>query len=545
MKPSWHYLVVTAANDAQAAAYEAQIRHRRAQGLLAFAGEVLVVPDTGGRRIGSGGSTINCLRLILSREQAANAAALNAEQIFRKLRILIVHAGGDSRRLPAYSHCGKIFVPLPGECGSAAAPAIFDRLVDLFFRLPPNPDASGQIVVTSGDALVSFDPSAVDLYRPGITALASSASPEEASRHGVFCPGESGAVRLYLQKAGIAEQESAGAIGLDGCSMLDIGVMCFSPVAAAALLRAFCQEGAACQWKPHLERLVLAHGLDLYREICCALGTKATLAHYLAGAQGSGSNWSGADLEPLFPALNSIPLHLHPLKECRFLHFGSTRQLISSGLCWITQDTGMPPETSVLTINTAVAAGGGIAGREAWVEACRVLAPLSLGGRNAVIGAVIKEPLELPQGACLDIARGSDRNGKRAWFIRCYGIDDSFKRSVGAGATFNGMPLAAWLEAAGCAAGDVWGADMPENERTLWNARVFPAERNSGGYRQWLWMYNPLRARPEQINAFHNADRYSAAEIAVLADQDHYYQLRESILASRALPAMAQGDVSQ
>ena len=98
----WNYLILTAANDDQAAAYEAQIQLRRDTAALREVGEVLVVADPRGRRAGSGGSTIECLLEVLRREGATDFS--DAETILRRLRILIVHAGRDSRRLPAYSH---------------------------------------------------------------------------------------------------------------------------------------------------------------------------------------------------------------------------------------------------------------------------------------------------------------------------------------------------------------------------------------------------------------------------------------------------------
>ena len=104
----WDYLIVSASNDAQAAGYEAQLKVRRELGQLAKARVVCVVADPGGRRIGSGASTALCLRRVIEDEGTLAGK-----------RILIVHAGGDSKRLPAYGPCGKIFVPLPGSCEGA------------------------------------------------------------------------------------------------------------------------------------------------------------------------------------------------------------------------------------------------------------------------------------------------------------------------------------------------------------------------------------------------------------------------------------------
>ena len=64
MPTSWDYLIVTAANHPQAAAYEAQIELRRRIGQLTQVRQVLVVADIDGRRIGSSGR--DCLASFLS-----------------------------------------------------------------------------------------------------------------------------------------------------------------------------------------------------------------------------------------------------------------------------------------------------------------------------------------------------------------------------------------------------------------------------------------------------------------------------------------------
>ncbi|MGD0348634.1 MAG: L-fucokinase [Terracidiphilus sp.] len=523
----WDYLIVTAANDPQAAAYQAQIQLRRELGQLAQVREALVIADQDGRRVGSGGSTLQCLAEVLRRECRPGddcGDMLSAETTLRRLRILIVHAGGDSRRLPAYSPCGKIFIPLPGESHSVLGYTLFDRLVAAFLCLPAGAHGTGQVVIASGDALIRFDPAAVRFGAPGISALGAPASPEEAARHGVFCPNADGSVRLYLQKPDVNAQKQAGAIGRDGRTVLDAGVMSFDGAAAARLLAAFRISAA--------REAVLSHGIDLYREVCCALGTETTLAHYIRTARTSGSRLDEVLLASLFAELHPIPLHVQSLEGCGFLHFGSTSQLISSGLELVEQDLGAPPASTVLAIDNEVRAGGGIEGREAWVEGCRISAPLRLRGCNVVVGVDILDPLELAEGACLDISSGRDRKGGQVYFVRCCGVDDTFKHPMAEGATLCGKPLAEWLLAAGVPVSSFWYQATPEAERTLWNARVFPAEREHGAFRRWLWMFDVASATPAQKREFDSADRYSSAEIAVLADHASFHARRAALRAA-------------
>jgi fucokinase len=512
---SWDYLILTASNARQARAYEAQLRLRRELGLLPRVRESFVVADLEDRRIGSGGSTVYSLAQVLERERKRGQAA---EDVFRRLRILIVHAGGDSRRLPAYGPCGKIFVPVPGETHAGLPATLFDLLVPEFRGLPQGAPGRGQIVVASGDALVRFDASNVRLDRPGMTVLGSNAEPAEASRHGVYCLGADDSVTLYLQKPSLAEQKAAGAINAAGKAALDLGVMSLDAASAAVLLDRFDLAGEA-------RERILRHGLDLYREICCAMGSAATVESYVRGARGSGSTWPGEMLAAVYPALRAIPFHVQLVPDSSFLHFGSTRQLVESGLALVQQAHG------TLAIDNSMAGGAAITGGDSWVEGCRLSAPLELAGWNVVVGVDVDEPLGLPREACLDVLCGQDRRGGAVWFVRCYGIKDQFKDAISQGARFCGRPLLDWISAVGATPDEIWPDRLDLAERRLWNARVFPAEPAASGYRRWLWMYDPEIAGAAEKRAFISADRYSAAEIAILADQEAFHLRRIEIRA--------------
>src|SRR5208283_2884528 len=82
-----------------------------------------------------------------------------------------------------------------------------------------------------------------------------------------------------------------------------------------------------------------------------------------------------------------------------------------------------------------------IQGRRAWIEGCSIEAKLILEGLNVVVGADIAEPLTLSEGACFDLSMGFSHDGASVWFLRCYGVNDSFKHTEEAGGTFCGVPL--------------------------------------------------------------------------------------------------------
>src|SRR5262249_5104547 len=115
---TYDLLVLTAANASQARGYEAQLSALARAERLEGCREWMVVPDPGDRRVGSGGATL----LILSR-------LLRERRSLLRERILILHSGGDSRRLPAYAAMGKAFVPLPMEDDAGHQLTLFDLIL--------------------------------------------------------------------------------------------------------------------------------------------------------------------------------------------------------------------------------------------------------------------------------------------------------------------------------------------------------------------------------------------------------------------------------
>ena len=532
MTKIWDYLIVTAANDQQAEAYEFQIRQREAARELQQVRHCLVVPDIEGRRIGSGGSTLHSILRVLQREQSGvgSGSFEDAEAILRGLRILIIHGGGDSRRLPAYSHCGKMFVPLPAQGQLSSASALFDRLVPIFLALgEPNP---AQIVVASGDALILFDASTVKPGRPGITALGSFAPASEAAHHGVFSAHEEGLVRQYLQKPSRDAQIAAGAVNRAGESVLDLGVMSLSASASVQLMRAFFVQGSqehdghGLVWKTSARDALFSKGIDLYREICCSLGADTTFDEYFDAVRASGSILDRTLLAEWFGVLRHIPFHLDIKQRCRFLHFGTTRQLITSGIALLAEDSGKPAK-NMLILNSDVHSE--ITGDHAWIEGCSINGTLTLEGFNTIVGVDVAEPLRLRKGACLDVSPGRNRKSEEVWFLRYYDVDDTFKHSAEQGGTFCGTPLRNWLGALGATAADIWSSEVPEHGRTLWNARVFPALDEPSRFRDWLWLLDIESATAEQKNRFLATDRYSSSEIAVRLDQTKFLARRSKI----------------
>ena len=206
-------LVVTASNEAQARGYRAMV----APLVGSLAEKILVVPDPGGKRVGSLGSTVGVLRKLGD---------------VSKRRVLICHSGGDSKRLPSYAAIGKAFVPVPDSRGKTVS--LFERIVANMeqLRLPK----SGVLVVC-GDVAPEFDFGSCDFSKSGVTGVAYYDSPEEGSRHGVYVPGNGERVRAFLQKPSPSAAKAAGAV-CRGKVAVDTGILWIDPATAKKIVAA-------------------------------------------------------------------------------------------------------------------------------------------------------------------------------------------------------------------------------------------------------------------------------------------------------------------
>ena len=539
MTPGWDYLIVTAANKEQAKAYREQLRIRRDLGLISGVKEILVVADPGGRRIGSGGSTILCLLEVIGRELRLKDKRQHSpavwEEALRRVRVLIVHAGGDARRLPAYSPCGKIFIPVPGESDSALGLTLLDRQLPRYLSLPAPADGSGQVVITSGDVFLDFDSSRLRLNRRGITAIGCFADPKLASAHGVFCPSPDGEVRKFLQKPSVEEQVKQGAIDRHGRAVLDIGIMSLDAAAAVRFVAASkprVERRGKLVWSGRPAGLILGRGLDFYREICCAMGRDTDQRSYITEVRRTGSALSDRELRVLYDAFSRIPFFVETVPSCIFLHFGTMRQLMGSGADLISLDRGISNSHAPIVLNSEIGPAGSVIGKDAWVEGCRVRAALSLGGENIVAGVDVDELLALPQKACLDVLEGEDGSGKKAWFVRCYDIDDQFHLRGDRGGRLNGLTLKEWLRVMDVEKDEVWDRRLSAEERTVWKGRFFPALDSPSQVPAWLWLFNLPSATELQKSVWRESRRLSLADMAGLASHEAFHSRRLGIRAA-------------
>ena len=215
--PVWDYIILTASNEAQANAYRQQIAIRRAKNLLPERTHYAVLPDPDGLRVGSGGATLNALRYVCTQEGT-----------FAGKRILCIHSGGDSKRVPQYSACGKLFSPVPRELPNGRRSTLFDEFIIGMSGVPSR--IRDGMLVLSGDVLLLFNPLQIDAPASGAAAISFKEDVETGKNHGVFQMDEQGNVGEFLHKQTVETLTSRGAVNAQGKVDIDTGAVLFSAV---------------------------------------------------------------------------------------------------------------------------------------------------------------------------------------------------------------------------------------------------------------------------------------------------------------------------
>ena len=527
MKP-YDICIITAVNSRQAEGYRKQLKWRKEQGLLPDETEFLVYPDPQGKRIGSGGSTIYVLCKLL--EDHGYSLDQNNDFYERK-RILVLHSGGDSRRLPAYSAVGKIFTPLPTEKFTA----LFDVLLHNFMQLPLLDD--GQVIVTSGDVLLSFEPDYVAFSDAGVTGVAYPDSPDVASNHGVYVvlpnhsEGNPRKVIDFLQKPDLEELQAANALDHAERAFVDTGIMNFALDAVETLIRASTVERAASSL---YEQIINAEvQLDLYREF-----TFAMLGKFVA-----------QDSILAIEQFQEIPFSVNLLPYCDFFHIGKSKEFLQN-FHTITHASALydfrnftrsnikehPQLKEAFVYNTLVDTNRINPTAPVFIEGCHLNSEIELEGENILTG-IPKDvgSIKLKKGICLTCIpvynplNPLKKSADSSWTSIIYGIEDSFKYTVEDDeCCFLNSNFSDWMKDNGISPTDLW-EDNEEHE--LWNARLFPVSNEPTEAIRLSLFLQDSSTNPYSISQWRAASRVSLQEVLDSIDYDNllgsYFEIEQ------------------
>lgn len=309
--PGWDYIILTASDENQAAGYRAQLAIRQLPANTHFA----VIADEGNQRVGSGGATLSVIRYI---EQHGG---LDGK------KILVIHSGGDSKRVPQYSALGKLFSPVPHEFGGRPS-TLFDEFMIAMSSVPSRL-GSGMLLL-SGDVLLLFNSLLIDYSGRGAAVISFNESVHTGKDHGVYLAGSDGNVKRFLHKQSVETLTKLGAVNENGDVSIDTGAIIFSTDMLKSLYGLIdTDEKYHALVNPTVR-------LSLYGDFQYPLAQDSTLEDfYNEQPEGDFCPELTEARTQIWHALRPYRMKLLRLAPAKFIHFGTSReilQLMSGGI---------------------------------------------------------------------------------------------------------------------------------------------------------------------------------------------------------------------
>ncbi|MBR5316992.1 MAG: bifunctional fucokinase/L-fucose-1-P-guanylyltransferase [Lachnospiraceae bacterium] len=459
--PCWDYIILTASNEQQAEAFNAQLEERRLAEMLPFRTKFAVIPDPEGKRVGSGGATLGVIKYISEKEGTSD---------FSGLRILVIHSGGDSKRVPQYSALGKLFSPVPHELPNGRISTLFDEFLIVMSSVAPR--VRDGMLLVSGDVLLLFNPLQIDYSGNGAAAISFKEDANTGKNHGVFLRGEDGYVQKFLHKQSVESLTAQGAVNIQNKVDIDTGAVIFSTEMLNALFSLISENGVYSEerFKQYVNETVR---LSLYGDFLYPLASEATLAEFHKEKP------EGDYCVELTEARNAVWNVLRPyrmkvlrLAPAKFIHFGTTREilhLMSSGihdyeaLDWSNQ-VGSSISGKVAGYNSVLSSKAQI-GKECYLEVSYVHSKAVVGDHVLLSYVDIHDEV-IPSNVVLHGLK--QRDGK--FVVRIYGVNDNPK-AMREDCTFLGSTLVEFMTHNAIKESELWD----DENHSLWNAKLYPS----------------------------------------------------------------------
>lgn len=442
--PRWDYVILTASNDQQAEGFRRQIEERKEY--LPAGTRFAAIPDRGGERVGSGGATLEVLKYL--HEQEGD---------FRKLRVLVIHSGGDSKRVPQYSALGKLFSPVPHQLPDGRSSTLFDEFMICMSSVPSR--IREGMVLLSGDVLLLFNPLQIDYNNVGAAAISFKERVEVGKNHGVYVNGEGGNVKCCLQKKSEEELRKAGAVNEAGCVDIDTGALIFSTAMMDSLYSLIGTEEGYDRYVNETVRL------SLYADFLYPLAENSTLEQfYLEKPEGEFCEELTEAREQVWKVLRPYRMKLLRLAPAKFIHFGTTKEILAlmcggvdayASLGWSSR-VASSISGSTAGYNSVLSSQASI-GKDCYLEVSYVHSHAKVGN-NCVLSFVDIHDEVILDGVVLHGLK--QRDGK--FVVRIFGVQDNPKEN-----RLFGKDLDEVAEKLGT---DLWDG----GNHTLWTAELYP-----------------------------------------------------------------------
>ena len=469
--------------------------------------------DPIGSKLGSGGGTAWLLEAC-HQEWASDTNFL--EWLGREKRILL-HAGGQSRRLPGYAPSGKVLTPVPvfrWARGQRLSQNLLSLQLPLYERIMKNAPDSLHTLIASGDVYIRSSKPLQRIPEADVVCYGLWVDPNLAKNHGVFVSSRRTPDKLdfMLQKPSV---ESLGELLKTHLFLMDVGIWLLSDRAVELLMKRSYKTGKLGFY-------------DMYSEFGLALGEHPRIE----------------DEE-----LNQLSVAILPLPGGEFYHYGTSRELISSTLNVqniITDQREIihrkvKPHPAMFVQNALLQIPLTADNSNVWVENSFVGKNWKIHHQTIITGVPMNDwTLHVPAGVCVDVVPMNEK----AFVARPYGFADAFNGALDKEDTaYLGKSFGEWLAERGLT------VDLFERKDDLQAARLFPVMESVeelGLMMRWMisepelqegkecWLRCP-KMSADEISSFANLRRlvsqreefckYNWGELAKNYEYSVFYQL--------------------
>ena len=534
----WDYIILTASNEAQAMAYRNQIENRLEKGLLPEETTYAVLPDPEGKRVGSGGATFQVMRYIADQEP-------ERENPFKNRRILVIHSGGDSKRVPQYSAIGKLFSPVPRELPDGRSSTLFDEFIVGMSGVPSRIQEG--MLVLSGDVLLLFNPLQIDAQFDGAAAISIKEPVATGKNHGVFLNDGHDYVKCFLHKQTEERLREMGAVNNAGNVDLDTGAVLFGSALLQALFRLISTEGKVDE-KKFRQFCNEEARISFYGDFLYPLANDSTLEDfYKEAAEGQLNEALHECRTQIWNAIHHFSMKLLCLSPAEFIHFGTTRELRSlvtkdvqdyEFLDWKMQVNSAVQKEGFAAHNAYVGSRAKI-GKEAYLENCYILGNSEVGD-GTVLSHVRIMDRKIPEQI---VMHGIELTGGKK-VIRIYGVPDNPKGKYPGEVSFLGTTLNQFMAQNKVTKEELWKGE----ETYLWFADLYPVcddWEDALDMAEIIYKMAHGTATKEEISRWRETERmslyssFNAADIEASCDQERFLENR--ILARCFIRKLEQG----
>jgi len=364
--------------------------------------------DPIGHRLGSGGGT----SWLLMEAMKGDKAETFDEWLAKEKRIL-VHAGGQSKRLPSYAVSGKVLMPLPvfrWERGQKLSQNLLSVQLPLYEKMMQMAPDNIHTMIVSGDVLIRATQPLQAIPQADVVCYGLWLDASVAKNHGVFVSDRRSpsVLKQMLQKPSV---KTLSELQKDHFYLTDIGVWMLSDKAVRLLME------RSIVGNPRETRETRMTGnyspsdfkeYDLYSEFGCALGTDPSIP----------------DSE-----LSELSVAIVPLSGGEFYHFGTSKEMISSTLRLqnLVNDQreimhlDRKPHPSIFVQNAVTKIPFTEENTNIWVENSYIGEKWHLTHDHVITGVPENDwEISLEPGECIDVVPVGDSD----YEIRRYHIDE-------------------------------------------------------------------------------------------------------------------------